>query len=152
MRVGGEVNLLSLTRTAVQGKSYVEQLLVLGAVSSSHIPVALWTVRFWDEWSCNSVVQDESQQKSMNYCPLLSLWITELFSMWVLPLGSVNQAVVSAASVLSSAFILKSMESFRIEEEFCYWITELVEVFNGALRLSSGFYKIFQYQKCYLWR
>ena len=38
-----------------------------------------------------------------------------------------------------------------VEEEFCYWIT-VVKVSNGALRLSSGFFRIFQYQKFYLWR
>lgn len=36
--------------------------------------------------------------------------------------------------VLSSSRVL---ESFRIEEELCYWIRELVKVYNGALRLSS---------------
>lgn len=55
------------------GEKCVEHLLILETVSSSHAGVAFWTLRFLYEQSCNSVMQDESQQKSMNYRPLLSL-------------------------------------------------------------------------------
>jgi len=62
-----------MKNVAVPGAKYVEQLLILGTGSSSCIAVAFWTLEFLYYQSCRSVVQDESQQKSMNHHPLAGM-------------------------------------------------------------------------------
>lgn len=71
--MGGKIEPAFCEECCNEGGKCVEQLLTLGRASSAHMAVAFWTLRFLYWQSCNSVVQDESQQKNMNYRCLHSL-------------------------------------------------------------------------------